>query len=55
MSETAKKIFNNIVINDKEKSVIAFGKGIKEKLDDALEVRKVGLTAKIYNTADTTK
>ena len=47
------KLFNNIVKNDKSASIQSFGQAIKAKLDDALEVRKVGLTAEIYNTQTT--
>lgn len=44
------KLFNDIVKNDKKASTQSFGQAIRAKLDDALEVRKVGLTAEIYNT-----
>jgi hypothetical protein len=50
MSENTNKIFNNIVKNDNNAATIAFGTAIREKLDDALEVRKVGLTSQIFNT-----
>lgn len=49
MSENAKKIFNNVVINNKVASAQSFGRAIREKLSGALEVRKVGLTAEIFN------
>jgi hypothetical protein len=49
MSEKAQEIFNNIVKNNTVKSTKSFGEGIREKLDDALEVRKVGLTSTIFN------
>ena len=45
------KIFNNIVTNNKVGSAKAFGQAIREKLSDALEVRKVGLTSEIFNKA----
>ena len=45
------KLFSNIVNNDKNGSVQAFGQAIREKLSDALEVRKVGLTSEIFNKA----
>ncbi len=47
------KLFNNIVKNDKNASIQSFGQAIRAKLDDALEVRKVGLTSEIYNKAKT--
>lgn len=51
MSEKVNKVFNNIVKNDKVGSARAFGEAMREKLDDALEVRKVGLTSQIFNKA----
>ena len=48
----AEEIFKGILTNDPTKSVKAFGKGVREKLDDALEVRKVGLTSQIFNNAE---
>ena len=44
-------VFNKIVNNDKDGAVMAFGQAIRDKLDDALEVRKVGLTSEIFNKA----
>ena len=52
MSEKAQKILNNIVTNNKVGAAKTFGDSIREKLDDALEVRKVGLTSEIYNKAE---
>lgn len=52
MSEQAQKIFNNIVTNNKTGSAKAFGETMREKLDDAFEVRKVGLTSKIFNKTE---
>ena len=49
MSEKAQKILNNIVTNNKLGATKSFGDSIREKLDDALEVRKVGLTSQIFN------
>tara|TARA_A100001011_G_C14120575_1_gene761056 strand:+ start:684 stop:848 length:165 start_codon:yes stop_codon:yes gene_type:complete len=49
MSEKTQKIFNNIVTNNKVGSAKAFGESIREKLHDALEIRKVGLTSEIFN------
>lgn len=45
------KLFNNIITNNKVGSAKAFGEAIRTKLEDALEVRKVGLTAQIFNKA----
>lgn len=50
MSENINKVFNNIVKNNKNAATMAFGTAIREKLNDALEVRKVGLTSQIFNT-----
>jgi hypothetical protein len=55
MSEKAQKIFNNVVINNEVGSVRAFGEAMREKLNDAYEVRKVGLTASIFNKPKTEK
>ena len=52
MSNNTQKLFNNIVKNNKVGSAKAFGEAIRGKLNDALEVRKVGLTAQIYNKAE---
>jgi NADH/NAD ratio-sensing transcriptional regulator Rex len=52
MSEKAQQIFDNIVKNDNVKSIASFGDSIREKLNDALEVRKVGLTSEIYNNVE---
>ena len=51
MNKKVNKLFNNIVKNDKQGSARAFGEAMREKLDDALEVRKVGLTSQIFNKA----
>lgn len=45
----AQDIFNGIVKNDEEGSQRAFEQTVKDKLNVALEVRKVGLTAEIFN------
>jgi hypothetical protein len=45
----AEEIFKGIVTNNPVKSAKAFGEGVREKLDSALEVRKVGLTSSIFN------
>ena len=45
----ASDIFNNIITNDKEGSEKAFEQVIQDKLQDALEIRKVGITSEIFN------
>ena len=45
----ASDIFNNIITNDKEGSEKAFEQVIQDKLNDALEIRKVGITSEIFN------
>ena len=45
----ASDIFNNIITNDKEGSEKAFEQVIQDKLKDALEIRKVGITSEIFN------
>ena len=48
----ASDIFNNIITNEKEGSEKAFEQVIQDKLQDALEIRKVGLTAQTFNTTE---
>jgi hypothetical protein len=45
------KLFNNIITNNEVGSAKAFGEVMRAKLENALEVRKVGLTAEIFNKA----
>ena len=45
----ASDIFNNIITNDKEGSEKAFEQVIQDKLNDAHEIRKVGITSEIFN------
>ena len=52
MSENTQKVFNSVVTNNKVAAAQSFGRAIREKLSDALEVRKVGLTAEIFNKAE---
>lgn len=49
MSKKAQEIFNNVVTNNASGSTEAFGEAIRDKLNDALEIRKVGLTSEIFN------
>ena len=52
MSNNTQKLFDNIVKNNKVGSAKGFGEAIRDKLNDALEIRKIGLTAQIYNKAE---
>ena len=45
----ASDIFNNIITNDQEGSEKAFQEVIQDKLKDAFDIRKVGLTSDIFN------
>ena len=49
MSDKVEKIFNGIITNDKKTATQALGAAMREKLNDAYEVRKVGLTSTIFN------
>lgn len=49
MSEEATKLFNALVSDNTEGAKEAFDQAITSKLEDALEVRKVGLTGQIFN------
>lgn len=49
MSEKVEQIFNNLVTNDKTAATVALGAAMREKLNDAYEVRKVNLTSTIFN------
>ena len=49
MSEEATKLFNALVSDNTEGAKEAFDQAITNKLEDALEVRKVGLTGQIFN------
>ena len=51
MNDKVQKIFNNVVTNNHLGFARAFVEVISDKLDDALEVRKVGLTSEIFNKA----
>ena len=48
----AADVFNNIITDNKEGSERVFQQVIQDKLKDALEVRKVGLTATTFNTTE---
>ena len=52
--KNTEKLFSSLVTDNKVAAAQNFGTAIREKLNDALEIRKVGLTAKIYNTKPTT-
>ena len=53
MSEEATKLFNALVSDNTERAKEAFDQAITSKLEDALEVRKVGLTGQIFNNQTT--
>tara|TARA_A100001201_G_C3945109_1_gene157805 strand:+ start:317 stop:499 length:183 start_codon:yes stop_codon:yes gene_type:complete len=52
MSEIAQKLFNKIVKSEPNVDM-AFGVAVREKLNDALEIRKISLTTDIYNNVET--
>ena len=47
MSDIAKELFKSIVTDTASQE--DFGSAIKQKMDQALDVRKAGITAGIYN------
>jgi hypothetical protein len=49
MSEEATKLFNALVSDDTEGAQAAFDQAITSKVEDVLDVRKVGLTSQIFN------
>tara|TARA_B100001093_G_scaffold333037_2_gene318028 strand:+ start:3235 stop:3426 length:192 start_codon:yes stop_codon:yes gene_type:complete len=49
MSEEATKLFNALVSDNTEGAKIAFDQAITSKVEDVLDVRKVGLTSQIFN------
>ena len=49
MSEEATKLFKALVSNDTEGAKSAFDQAITSKVEDVLDVRKVGLTGQIFN------
>ena len=55
MSEEATQIFNALVNNDSEKAKEAFNQAIESKTREAMDVRKVGLTSKIFNNVTQTE
>ena len=52
MTESTKQLFNAIVTNDKEVAQQAFGSAIQDKLQDALEVKRVKMTGDIFNQTE---
>lgn len=51
MSDIAQQLFNKIIKSEPMVDV-AFGKAVREKLNDALEIRKISLTSDIYNNVE---
>jgi hypothetical protein len=52
MTESTKQLFNAIVTDDKEAAQKAFGSAIQDKLQDALEVKRVKMTGDIFNQTE---
>ena len=52
MTESTKQLFNAIVTNDNEGAKEAFGSAIQDKLQDALEVKRVKMTGDIFNKTE---
>jgi hypothetical protein len=48
----SEKIFNALVKNDKDEALNAFKDAIQQKIDTAMDVRRVGLTSQIFNDGD---
>jgi hypothetical protein len=49
MSEATTQLFNALVKDDAEQANKAFNAAMQDKVQDARDVRKVGLTAAIFN------
>tara|TARA_B100000900_G_scaffold240311_1_gene204311 strand:- start:5981 stop:6400 length:420 start_codon:yes stop_codon:yes gene_type:complete len=48
----SEKIFNALVQNDKDEALNAFKDAIQQKIETAMDVRRVGLTSQIFNDGD---
>ena len=48
----ATQIFNSLLRDDKDGAQAAFDDTIRSKMGDAREIRKIKLTADIFNTGD---
>ena len=48
----SEKIFNALVKNDKDEALNAFKDAIQQKIETAMDVRRIGLTSKIFNDGD---
>ena len=46
------KIFNALVKNDKDEALSAFKDAIQQKIETAMDVRRVGLTSQVFNDGD---
>ena len=46
------KIFNALVKNDRDEALSAFKDAIQQKVNTAMDVRRVGLTSQIFNDGD---
>lgn len=52
MNEKIRELFNSLIKNDKGAASNNFASIMKNKLNDALEIRKVGITSKIFNKVE---
>jgi len=48
----SEKIFNALVKNDKDEALNAFKDAIQQKIETAMDVRRIGLTSQIFNDGD---
>jgi Zn finger protein HypA/HybF involved in hydrogenase expression len=52
MNEKIRELFSSLLRNNTEATSQTFASIMKDKLNDALEIRKVGLTSKIFNKVE---
>ena len=48
----SEKIFNALIKNNKDEALNAFKDAIQQKINTAMDVRRVGLTSQIFNDGD---
>jgi hypothetical protein len=48
----SEKIFNALVKNDKDEALNAFKDAIQQRIETAMDVRRIGLTSQIFNDGD---
>jgi nickel-dependent lactate racemase len=51
MNSTTEKLFNTLVSGNKEDIKLSFGNALKDKLEDALEIKKINLADNVFNRA----